>query len=316
MFPRRPRGHYHVPNQHGRRVVITGANSGIGLETARRLAVAGAEVVLAVRDLDRGRSAAADIAADAPGATLLVQQLDLASLASVRAAAADLLGQDRPIDALVNNAGVMAIPARRVTIDGWETQFATNYLGHFALTGLVLPLLRRGVRARVVYLGSMAAWFGRLRLDDLNAEHGYHAWTAYAQSKLAMIMAANELHRRSGQYGWGLSGVSAHPGYSRTNLQAAGRNFGKAHAGPDTLENRIAGFFGVVMDPAEGALGTIRAASDPDVLGGRYYGPTGFGGTLGSPGVVRQPPPARNAEVARRLWERSVDLTGVDYGEV
>ena len=210
-----------IPDLTGRRAIVTGANSGTGFETAKALAARGADVIVAARSHDRAIAAIADIKAKQPDARLRFEELDLSRQASVTAFAQRLLAEGRPIDILVNNAGVMALPARRETEDGFEMQLATNYLGHFALTGRLLPLLQAGT-ARVVQVSSIAHRQGRIRLDDLNYTQGYDAWPVYAQSKLAMLMFGLELDRRSQANDWGLTSVVAHPGVARTGLIANG----------------------------------------------------------------------------------------------
>jgi NAD(P)-dependent dehydrogenase (short-subunit alcohol dehydrogenase family) len=210
-----------IPDQTGKLAIVTGANSGTGFETTKALSARGAEVVIATRSADRAEAAILAIRRAQPQGRLRFEPLDLASQASVAAFADRLLAEGRPIDILVNNAGVMALPQRTVTADGFETQLATNYLGHFALTARLLPLLRRG-QARVVQLSSIVHRHGRIQLDDLQFEAAYKPWPAYAQSKLAMLMFALELDRRSRANGWGLTSVAAHPGYARTGLIASG----------------------------------------------------------------------------------------------
>jgi NAD(P)-dependent dehydrogenase (short-subunit alcohol dehydrogenase family) len=302
-----------VPDQTGRLAVITGANSGIGLETARQLAAAGAEVVLAVRSTARGETAAADIRTTAPDARLRVEELDLSRLTSVTAFARRLSDRERPLDLLVNNAGVMAVPTRQVTSDGFELQFGTNHLGHFALTGRLLPLLAAAPAPRVVSLSSGTHFAGRIDLTDLQSERHYGPNRAYAQSKLATLMFAGELQRRSDQHGWGLLSAAAHPGATHTNLQAVGPSLGRATTRvPLTtrLTMLIPGFW---QQADQGALPTLYAATSPDAVAGQYYGPNGPFGLTGQPGVARKSPRARDAEVAERLWRESERLTDVRY---
>ena len=298
-----------IPSQSGRLAVVTGANSGVGQETARRLAAAGADVVLAVRTPAKGAEAARRI----PGSTR-VEELDLAGLASVAAFADRLLTSGRPVDLLINNAGVMAVPTRQTTADGFELQFGTNYLGHFALTARLLPLLVAAPAPRVTSLSSGVHWFGRINLDDLQSARSYGAWRAYAQSKLAMLLFATELQRRSDAAGWGILSNAAHPGATRTNLQVSGPTLG---TGRSTLgvggraPMRIPGMW---QDVDTGALPSLYAATSPDAVPDGYYGPDGMLGLRGQAGVARRSARARDAAMAARLWDASVALTGVTWG--
>ena len=301
-----------VPDQRGRLAVVTGANSGIGLEVTRRLAGAGAEVVLAVRNVEKGRQAKEGILAELPDATLTVEALDLSHLASIAAFADRLKQQGRPIDLLVNNAGIMAVPARRTTADGFELQFGTNFLGHFALTAQLLPLLSAASAPRVVTLSSTAASMGTITLDDLNSERSYQAWRAYGQSKLADLIFAIELDRLSRRHNWGIVSTAAHPGFTRTNLQTTGPRMGKPNPrfNPSTMLMKLPG---VAQDPDAGALPTLYAATSPDAEGGRYYGPDGFAQMTGGPTLVSGPKRARDTATAIALWDAAERLTGVAY---
>ncbi|MEV6983268.1 SDR family oxidoreductase [Sphaerisporangium sp. NPDC051017] len=301
-----------VPGQAGKLAVVTGANSGIGLETARRLALAGADVVLAVRDLAKGANAVADIRAGGPKGEVTAERLDVSSLDAVAAFAQAMIDGGRPIDILVNNAGVMAVPGRTATPDGFELQFATNYLGHFALTGRLLPLLVKAGSSRVVHVSSALANIGKIDFGDLNGDRHYRPMRAYAQSKLANLLFALELERRSAREGWGVTSIASHPGSTRTNLQASGPNLGRdTNRGPGA--NRLGERFGMNMAPAEGALATILAATGPDVRGGQYYGPRGLFGVVGRPGLAKMPRRAHDDAVAARLWQTAETLTGVSY---
>ena len=294
----------------GRTVVVTGANAGLGLETSRVLAARGASVVLACRDQAKGEAALASIREATPGADVRLRALDLAELASVRKFAEDLAATDNGIDVLVNNAGVMAIPERR-TADGFEMQIGTNHLGHFALTGLVLPLLARRPGARVVTVSSYAHVIGRISLDDLNWERRrYSRWLAYAQSKLANVLFAQELDRRAKAAGVDLTSVACHPGYAETNLQTAGPKMEGSALKERLMEvaNRV-----FAQSAADGALPTIHAATAPGVAGGTYWGPTRLLGARGPAGPATPWRNTRDAELARRLWELSEELTGVRY---
>jgi NAD(P)-dependent dehydrogenase (short-subunit alcohol dehydrogenase family) len=300
-----------IPDLSGKLAIVTGATGGLGLETARELAAAGAEVVLAGRNPEKGAKAETAIREKTPHANVRFEQVDLASLASIAAFSDRLLAQGRPIDILINNAGVMALPKRQVTADGFEMQFGTNYLSHFALTGRLLPLLIAG-KARVVQLSSMAHRGGRIRLDDLNYEHAYKPWPVYQQSKLAMLMFAIELDRRSQAQGWGLTSVAAHPGFARTDLIANG----PAASGTGGLLLAV----GSLLQPfvshsaADGALPTVMAATLPTAKGGDYYGPQRAMEMKGPPGPAEIKPQAKDTDVAARLWTASEQMTGVTFG--
>jgi NAD(P)-dependent dehydrogenase (short-subunit alcohol dehydrogenase family) len=307
-----------IPDQRGRLAVVTGATGGLGYETALGLAQAGAEVILAGRNEAKGAEAVRRILAtvqDAKirGAKIRFELIDLASLASVAAFAQRLLVQGKPIEILVNNAGVMAFPTRRVTADGFEMQFGTNHLGHFALTAQLLPLLigRQGrqARPRVVTVSSGMHRIGaEIHFGDLEWTRRYSPDRAYAQSKLANLLFALELQRRSDAHGWGLMSVAAHPGASKTEIIANG-------PGMDTLVGRIAS--GVVRlvghPPSAGALPTLFAATSPDAKASGYYGPQGRFEMRGPVGPATVSDKARDPERARKLWEISEELTGVRW---
>lgn len=297
-----------IPTQAGKLAVVTGANSGVGLEAARRLALAGADVILAVRTPAKGVAAARLIS----GVTR-VEELDLASLASVSAFAERLLTAGRPIDLLINNAGVMAVPARQTTADGFELQFGTNYLGHFALTAGLLPLLVAAPAPRVTSLSSGMHWFGRIDLDDLQSERSYSAHRAYAQSKLAMLLFASELQRRSDAGGWGIMSNAAHPGATRTNLQSSGPTLGTGRTDAGLFGRIQMHIPGMWQNVDTGALPTLYAATSPDAIADGYYGPDGILGLRGQAGVARRSARARDAAVAGRLWDASVAITGVTW---
>ena len=304
-----------IPDQTGTLAVVTGANSGIGFGVSQRLAAAGAMVILAVRNTDKGNQAAQAIRADSPDAQVVVEQLDLASLASVEAFAARLLTRDQPIHTFINNAGIMTPPTRHITTDGFELQLGTNYLGHFALTGRLLPLLRKAGSARVVTLSSLTNRIATINFDDLQSEHSYRPQRAYGQSKLATLLFAMELNRRSLRYDWGIRSNAAHPGATLTNLQTTGPTLGR---GSSTLLERlgmrltrmIPGFW---QEIAQGALPTLYAATSPVAIGGGYCGPGGFAELTGMPAVARIPRRARNEKTAERLWQVSEQLTSVSF---
>jgi NAD(P)-dependent dehydrogenase (short-subunit alcohol dehydrogenase family) len=283
-----------LPDMTGKTVVVTGANSGLGLITARELAQAGAHVVFAVRDTARGEAAASTVRGSTD-----VRRLDLADLASVRAFADQWNG--RPIDVLINNAGVMAIPERR-TADGFEMQIGTNHLGHFALANLLLPR----IRDRVVVIASGAHHMGEIRLDDLNWDGGgYHRWRAYGQSKLANLLFTSELQRRLEERGSDVRAVAAHPGYASTNLQGHTGNL-LQHVGM-WLGNKL-----IAQSDEQGAWPTLYAATQ-DIPGDSYVGPDGFREGRGHPTLVGRSHAAQDTETARKLWELSEQLTGVSF---
>jgi NAD(P)-dependent dehydrogenase (short-subunit alcohol dehydrogenase family) len=293
-----------IPDQTGRTAVITGANTGLGYETAAALAGRGARVVLGVRNLEKGRQAVARIAAATPGAEVELQELDLTSLESVRAAAAQLRsGHDR-IDLLINNAGVMHTP-KSTTKDGFELQFGTNHLGHFAFTGLLLDRLLPVAGSRVVTVSSIGHRIrAAIHFDDLQWDRRYSRVGAYGQSKLANLLFTYELQRRLAPHGTTIA-VAAHPGGSNTELM---RNL------PRPITAASALLVEPLMQGADlGALPTLRAATDPGVLGGQYFGPDGFQEIRGYPKVVASSAQSHDVELQRRLWAVSEELTGVVY---
>ncbi|MGC1305327.1 MAG: SDR family oxidoreductase [Caulobacteraceae bacterium] len=298
-----------IPSQRGRSAVVTGTG-GLGYDTALALARVGGEVILAGRNPASGEAAIARIKGVVPKADIRFEQLDLASLASIAAFADRILNGRESLDVLINNAGVMGPPRRRITADGFELQFGTNHLGHFALTGRLLPLLRKGRDPRVVSVASLAHRSGTIRFDDLQWENGYKPWPTYQQSKLAVLMFALELQRRSDAAGWGLMSNAAHPGYARTELIAKG-------PGNDSMFARL----GAVLAPffsqsaAEGSLPTLFAATAPDATKGGYYGPAGFYEMKGPPAPARIMSQAKDASTGARLWEVSQQLTEVTFGE-
>ncbi|MFF3617088.1 SDR family NAD(P)-dependent oxidoreductase [Streptomyces sp. NPDC002580] len=293
-----------VPSREGRTAVVTGANSGLGLQTARVLAARGAHVILAVRDLDKGRQAVAGIADRVPGARLSLQRLDLASLESVRTAAAELRAAHPKIDLLINNAGVMYTP-RQKTQDGFDMQFGVNHLGHFALTGLLLGALLPVPGSRVVTVSS----FGHriqadIHFDDLQFDRSYNRVAAYGQAKLANLMFTYELQRRLAPHGTTIA-AAAHPGAAATELQ---QNLPRPLRKAADLMLPL-----VTQDAAMGALPTLRAATDPDVTGGQYYGPSGMGGTRGYPKAVASSAKSHDTAMQQRLWAVSEQLTDVTF---
>jgi protochlorophyllide reductase len=303
-----------MPDQTGRTVVVTGANSGLGLRSAEALARRGAAVVLACRDVGRAEAARAGVAAAATGPAPTVVVLDLADLASVRKAADEIAERCGRIDVLMNNAGVMAPPLQR-TADGFEMQFGTNHLGHFALTGLLLPALLRAERPRVVTTSSLMHRRSDDRWDDPNAElRSGERWTAYGRSKLANLLFMRELARGARDAGRDLVSVAAHPGYAATHLQRTTAR----HTG-GWLVSHVAGAMVAVgsrvvaQSDAAGALPQLYAATMPDVASGDYFGPGGPFEVRGAPARVGMARAARDDTAARRLWALSEDLTGVTY---
>lgn len=298
-----------IPPQNGKTAVITGATGGLGLETALALADAGASVVLTGRNDVKGRHALERIRTIHSGALISYQTLDLARLANVAEFAEKFSASHDHLDVLVNNAGVMAPPARTTTPDGFERQFGVNYLSHFALTARLLPLLRQAEAPRVVNLSSGVHHMGAINFDNLQAERGYRPWKFYAQSKLAMLVFALELQRRSDANGWGLMSNAAHPGWATTELMANG-------PGSNSLTVRLSRLIAPIFahSPADGALPQIFAATDPAARNGAYYGPTGLFELKGPVGKARIDAKARDLVVAKRLWQASEQLTGVSFG--
>ena len=298
-----------IPSQAGRLAVVTGATGGLGFETAKALAGAGARVIATGRNANKGTAALVNIRREHPSADVSFSVVDMADLASIRGFAEQLATRETALDLLINNAGVMAVPDRRETKDGFELQFGTNYLGHFALTGRLLPLLRCSPAARVVDVASLAHRRGRIDFADPQGRH-YGAWKAYSQSKLAMLMFAIEFQRRSAALGWGVTGVAAHPGWAHTDIFANG----PAMNGALGLTERL----GVIAFPifgqsaAAGALPLLYAATAPGIQAGGYYGPDGFFELRGAPSPSRIEPQARDVDAAAKLWDLSVHLTGVD----
>jgi NAD(P)-dependent dehydrogenase (short-subunit alcohol dehydrogenase family) len=294
-----------IPDQTGRVAVVTGANTGLGYETASALAAKGARVVLAVRNVDKGKAAATLISQRNPGASVAVQELDLTSLDSIRAAADQLRSDHESINLLINNAGVMMTP-KSTTKDGFELQFGTNHLGHFALTNLLLDRVLAAPGSRIVTVSSQGHRFVRgIRFDDLQWERSYSRVGAYGQAKLANLLFTYELQRRL--QGTNTIAVAAHPGGSNTELA---RNMPAALRGLTTVLAPL------MQGPDMGALPTLRAATDPGVLGGQYYGPDGFGEQRGYPKVVASSAASHDTDAQRRLWAVSEELTGVVYPAV
>ena len=298
-----------VSDLSGKTVVVTGGNSGLGYEASLQLARKGAHVVLACRDSDKARAALGRITSAHPAASIETMRLDLADLASVRTFAESFLATHRELHVLMNNAGVMAIPYRK-TADGFEMQFGTNHLGHFALTGLLVERLLGTPAARVVNVSSTAHRMGRVRFEDLHAERGYSRWGAYAQSKLANLLFTYELQRRLDAKGADVISVACHPGWAETNLQFVGARMD----GSSLMEYlaRVANFF-LAQSAAMGALPLLYAATAPDMCGADYVGPGGLGEAWGHPKKVRSSGRSHDRQAAAKLWEVSAALTGVRF---
>jgi NAD(P)-dependent dehydrogenase (short-subunit alcohol dehydrogenase family) len=300
-----------IPSLNGKTAVITGATGGLGYETALALAGAGAEVVLTGRNEAKGHDALRKIRGQFPNAKISYDNLDLASLASVAEFAARFRAAHASLDLLVNNAGVMALPVRQTTADGFEMQFGTNYLGHYTLTAHLLSLLRRGHQPRVVNLSSLAHRSGKIDFDDLQSTRSYSPWRAYGQSKLAMLMFALELQRRSDAAGWGLMSNAAHPGFARTDLIPNGPGASGLLWQINKLLQPL-----ISHSAAEGALPTLFAATSPEAKPAGYYGPNGFYELKGPPVPAKIMPQAKDLAVAARLWDVSAASTGVSFGQV
>ncbi len=293
-----------MPSQEGRIFLVTGGTSGIGFESAKALAAAGAQVVIAARDAAQGDQALTRIHQQTPNARVRFEPLDLADLTAVRALSARLSASLPHLDGLINNAAIMQPPKRGTSVDGFELQFAVNYLGHFALTAQLLPLLQKADAPRVVTLSSIAARGGAIDFSDLQFERAYDAAAAYSQSKLACLMFARELQRRSDAERWGIRSIAAHPGVSRTNLLAN-------HTGaPGFVRRHLAFLF---QPAAQGALPTLHAATAPQAQGGSYYGPTGMMETRGPVGLARLPAAALDDTTAARLWAVSETLSSTHF---
>lgn len=302
-----------IPNLSGKRMLVTGASDGIGLGIATKLAGAGAEVIMPVRNLSKGKAAAARIYEQYPGARLVLEELDLSLLASVGALGDKLRTAGAPIHLLINNAGVMTPPERQTTADGFELQFGTNHLGHFALTGHLLPLLRAG-HARVISQTSLAARSGSINWDDLNWDRSYDGMRAYRQSKIACGLFGLELSRRSRAAGWGITSSISHPGVAPTSLLAARPELGRVD---DTIEVKMIRWLsarGLIVGTVQSAqLPALMAATMPEAKDGSFYGPRWAGSAGGPPGEQNLWKPFRSNENASRLWAVSEEMTGITF---
>ena len=301
-----------VPDLSGKLAVVTGASDGIGFNIATRLAKAGAEVIMPVRDPAKGRKAIEEIRGRVPAAKVSTRSMNLASLDSINSLVDQLIDEGRPINILINNAGVMTPPSHQHTEDGFELQFGTNHLGHFALTRGLLPLLREG-NARVTHQTSVAARSGGINWDDINFDHRYDVMKAYGQSKIAVGLFARELHARSQAAGWGITSNLSHPGVSPTNLLAAQPAMGRQGDTPAVRLIRVLSRIGVTGTPVTAALPALVAATGPDSRGGLFYGPKGLGNVGGAPGQQQLWPPLRSMDEARKVWEVSERLVGVRF---
>jgi NAD(P)-dependent dehydrogenase (short-subunit alcohol dehydrogenase family) len=295
-----------IPPQRGRSVVVTGTG-GLGFQDALALARASAEVIIAGRNPSKGAAAVAAIRKEVSNADVRFEAVDLASLSSIAAFGERLRAERTSLDLLINNAAVMTPRRRKVTADGFELQFGTNYLGHFALTAQLLPLLRKGTQPRVVNVSSIAARNGRINFEDLQSNAGYRPLAVYSDSKLASLMFALELQRRSDAAGWELTSIAAHPGISRTDLVPNG-------AGRFSIFGLIRTLLWFLFQPAaQGALPTLFAATSPQARAGAYYGPDKLNETRGYPTVAKIPQQALDVEAARQLWDVSAKLTGASF---
>ncbi|MCY1136425.1 SDR family oxidoreductase [Actinoplanes sp. Pm04-4] len=304
---------FNLPDLTGRRVVITGASDGMGLVMADRLAAAGAELILPVRNPAKGDQAVTRIRRNHRGAKVSTRTLDLSSLASVAALGDTLRAEGNPIHLLINNAGVMQPPSRQTTADGFEVQFGTNHLGHFALVGHLLPLLRTG-RARVTSQISIAARSGKINWEDLNGERSYNVMRAYSQSKIAFGLFGLELQRRSEAHGWGITSNLAHPGVAPTNLLGARPEMGRNRTTPQLRLIQALSSRGILAGTVESAgLPALMAATDPAAKPGVLYGPSGLGNLAGRPAEQRLYPPLRSTEDAARIWEVSERLARAPF---
>jgi len=291
-----------IPDQNGRVALVTGGPSGIGFHISLMLAKKGAEVILTYRDSGKAQKAMDQIIAEYPKANITAVKLDLADLTSVAECTAEIKEKYNKIDLLINNAGVMVPPLSK-TRQGFELQMGTNHLGHFALTGLLLPLLIRAPASRIVSVSSLAAFIGQIKLDDLNYAHRrYDKWEAYGQSKLANLLFIQELSKRLAEHKVPVMAVASHPGGSPTNLQRTSSFFMKEILTPL-----------ISQSPSRAALPTLKAACDPAVSNGSYWGPSSFFGLKGYPKQARNPSRALDADMASQLWERSEKLTGVVF---
>jgi NAD(P)-dependent dehydrogenase (short-subunit alcohol dehydrogenase family) len=296
-----------IPHTNNGLAVITGSTEGIGYEDALALSSAGWSVIMMGRNAQKGADAMAKILQINPKAKVSFEKIDLADLSSIKSFSSKMIARDEAINLLINNAGVMTPPNRLETVDGFELQFGTNHIGHFALTAHLLPLLRKASNARVVTVSSIANRSGVINFDDLQSTTSYVPGKAYSQAKIANLMFTLELQRQSDKHGWGITSIASHPGVSRTNLLITG-------AGRWSISGIMRTFFPFLFQPsAQGALPTLFAATAPEAKGGFYYGPNKMGETRGFPAVAKIPEQALDETVAFRLWEVSKTLAKVDF---
>ncbi|MDF3026638.1 MAG: family NAD(P)-dependent oxidoreductase [Fluviicola sp.] len=296
-----------IPHRNEGLAVVTGSTEGVGYQDALALSAAGWNVIMMGRNAQKGAESIARIHQINPKAKVSFEKIDLADLSSIKAFAERMASKGQAIDLLINNAGVMTPPKRLVTTDGFELQFGTNHIGHFALTAQLLPLLRQSPEARVVSVSSVANRAGQINFDDLQSESSYTPMKAYGQAKLANLMFALELQRQSEKHGWGIKSIAAHPGVSRTNLLITG-------AGRWSFAGIMRTFFPFLFQPpAQGALPTLYAATSPDAAGGSYYGPNKMGETRGFPSIAKIPAQATDLTVSLKLWEVSQQLAKVEF---
>lgn len=296
-----------IPQRNSGLAVITGSTEGVGYEDALALASSGWNVILMGRDAQKGAESIARIHQVNPKAKVSFEKIDLADLSSIKAFASRMHLKGQAINLLINNAGVMTPPKRLETADGFELQFGTNHIGHFALTAQLLPLLQKSPGARVVTVSSVANRAGVINFDDLQSQSSYNPMKAYSQSKLANLMFALELQRQSKKHGWGITSIAAHPGVSRTNLLITGAG---RWSGPGIMRTFLPFLF---QPPAQGALPTLYAATSPNAIGGVYYGPNKMSETRGFPSIAKIPIQAQDLGVSLRLWEISQELAGVTF---
>lgn len=296
-----------IPKRNSGLAVITGSTEGIGYEDALALSSSGWNVIIMGRNAQKGAESIAKIHKINPEAKVSFQKIDLADLSSIKAFATRMTSKGQAIDLLINNAGVMTPPKRLETTDGFELQFGTNHIGHFALTAQLLPLLRKSSYARVVTISSIASSAGTINFDDLQSKSSYVPMKAYGQAKLANLMFALELQRQSEKHGWGITSLASHPGVSRTNLLITG-------AGRWSVAGIVRTFLPFLFQPsAQGALPTLYAATSPDAKGGVYYGPDKMGETRGFPSIAKIPEQAKDLNVSLKLWNISQELARVEF---
>lgn len=296
-----------IPQRNSGLAVITGSTEGVGYEDALALSSSGWNVVMMGRDAQKGAESIAKIHQINPKAKVSFEKIDLADLSSIKAFASRMNSKGQAINLLINNAGVMTPPKRLETADGFELQFGTNHIGHFALTTQLLPLLQKSPAARVVTVSSVANRAGAINFDDLQSKSSYNPMKAYSQSKLANLMFALELQRQSEKHGWGITSMAAHPGVSRTKLLITGAG---RWSGPGIMRTFLPFLF---QPPAQGALPTLYAATSPDAKGGVYYGPNKMGETRGFPSIAKIPTQAKDLKAAVKLWEISQELAKVEF---